>query len=134
MRANGQWLTATVSIFFLTSGVDIEIMIILVFYKPSLSMNIANTPAIHEDNPVCIRTTRTYKPREYLFESPHSAPYNTGDAAHIMEPAVNRVGLQKSVSIHTFQHSFAARYTCQGVHIRYRHLLEIRSPLDDMEI
>ncbi|NLE89947.1 MAG: phage integrase family protein [Dehalococcoidales bacterium] len=109
-------------------------MAILVFCKPPLSMSIANTPAIQEDNPVCFRTARTFKPREYLFESPHGAPYKNGDAAHIMEPAVNRAGLQKSVSIHTFQHSFAARYTCQGVHIRYRHLLEIRSPLDDMEI
>ena len=98
-------------------------------------MGIAKTPTIQDNNPICIRPApNTFKPKEYLFESPHGAPYNYGSAAPLMVPAVNSVGIQKSVSIHTLQHSFAPHYTNQGVHIRYRNLRETQSPLDYMEI
>ncbi|MEM6642000.1 MAG: site-specific tyrosine recombinase/integron integrase [Bacteroidota bacterium] len=96
---------------------------------------------------------RAYRPQYYLFEGQEGKPYSGSSVRKVLQRAVERAGVQKSVRPHTLRHSFATHLLENGTNLRYiqtllghtsaktteiythvssKELEEVRSPLDLM--
>jgi site-specific recombinase XerD len=111
-------------------------------------------------SPVLLDILRAYikksevRPLTYLFESGiPGEPYSSRSAQKVFQRAKQKGGLSKKVSFHSLRHSFATHLLEKGTDIRYikdllghfdiktteryvhvskQHLVQIRSPLDDL--
>jgi site-specific recombinase XerD len=62
---------------------------------------------------------RVKGPAEYLFTSNRGGSLHARSVAKVIQQAVNRCGVAKSVTPHTFRHSFATHLLEAGTDIRY---------------
>lgn len=96
-----------------------------------------------------------YSPKVYLFEGQGGGRYSTESVYHIFKDALRRAGINKEVGVHSLRHSYATHLHEGGLDIRYiqellghkstrtteiythvsrRNLIQVRSPIDDMDI
>jgi integrase/recombinase XerD len=96
-----------------------------------------------------------YKPKVYVFEGQSGGKYSARSIAKVLENAVTKSGVKKTVTLHTLRHSYATHVMDAGTELRYiqeilghsspkttmiythvssRRIGEIRSPLDDLSI
>ena len=66
---------------------------------------------------------KAYRPVKYLFEGPNGGPYSASSIRKILERAVKRAGIQKSVVVHTLRHSFGTHLLENGTNLRYIQVL-----------
>ncbi len=106
-----------------------------------------------------LETLREYykecKPKEYLFEGQFGGKYSPSSVRNMIEQKVNKAGVTKRGSAHTFRHTFATHLLEAGVdiriiqallghessrsteiytHISKKHLSKIKNPLDSLDI
>lgn len=99
---------------------------------------------------------RKYRPKEYLFEGFRKGePYSTRSLQRVLEAAKEKAGILKPGSIHALRHSFATHLLDKGtdvvmiqkllghndikttlryLHVTNRDLMDIQSPLDDLDL
>jgi integrase/recombinase XerD len=99
--------------------------------------------------------TRAYKPREYLFEGQTGGRYSSESVYHVFKEAMFKAGIKKDVGVHSLRHSYATHLHENGLDIRYiqellghkssrtteiythvsrRNLIQVRSPIDDLDV
>jgi integrase/recombinase XerD len=98
---------------------------------------------------------REYKPKEYLFEGAKGGPYAVRSLQQVFKEAKEKAGIKQSGGIHSLRHSYATHLLEAGTDIRFiqdllghsnilttwrythvsvRHISQIRSPLDDLNL
>ncbi|MCD4769163.1 MAG: site-specific integrase [Bacteroidales bacterium] len=96
-----------------------------------------------------------YQPKEYLFEGQKGGMYTASSVYNVFKQAIRRVGIKKDVGVHSLRHSYATHLHESGLDIRYiqellghkssrtteiythvsrRNLIDIRSPIDDLDL
>lgn len=96
-----------------------------------------------------------YSPNTYLFEGQKGGRYTASSVHGIFKTALSRTGINKEVGVHSLRHSYATHLHENGLDIRYiqellghkssktteiythvsrRKLLEIRSPIEDLDL
>lgn len=99
--------------------------------------------------------TAAYYPDLYLFEGQNGGKYTASSVYNVFKKALQRAGIQKEVGIHSLRHSYATHLHESGLDIRYiqellghqssktteiythvsrRHLIDIKSPIDDLDL
>jgi len=96
-----------------------------------------------------------YYPSLYLFEGQGGGKYTASSVYNVFKKAMQIAGIQKEVGIHSLRHSYATHLHESGLDIRYiqellghqssktteiythvsrRHLINIKSPIDDLDL
>ncbi|MDT8402166.1 MAG: tyrosine-type recombinase/integrase [Bacteroidales bacterium] len=96
-----------------------------------------------------------YRPGVYLFEGQNGGRYSVGSVYRVFCQAAKRAGIEKDLGVHSLRHSYATHLHEGGLDIRYiqellghkssktteiythvsrRNLLNIKNPLDDLDI
>ncbi|MBS0011218.1 MAG: tyrosine-type recombinase/integrase [Bacteroidales bacterium] len=96
-----------------------------------------------------------YKPSDYLFEGQKEGKYSAGSVYKVFCQAAKRAGIDRDIGVHCLRHSYATHLHEGGLDIRYiqellghkssktteiythvsrRNLLNIKNPLDDLDI
>jgi integrase/recombinase XerD len=96
-----------------------------------------------------------YQPKEYLFEGQYGGPYSARSAQQVFKDALQKAGINKSVSFHSLRHSYATHLLENGTDIRFikellghndikttliytnvsdKSLKNIKSPLDNLDL
>lgn len=97
----------------------------------------------------------SYKPRKYLFEGQTGGRYSSESVYRVFKEALRRAGINKDVGVHSLRHSYATHLHENGLDIRYiqellghkssktteiythvsrRNLIQVRSPIDDLDV
>ena len=97
----------------------------------------------------------SYHPLVWLFEGQAGGQYTVSSVYNVFKTALSRAGLDREVGIHSLRHSYATHLHESGLDIRYiqellghqssktteiythvsrRHLAQIRSPIDDLDL
>lgn len=66
---------------------------------------------------------KTYRPENYLFESPTRQPYSGSSVGIVVRKAGKRAKIAKRVTAHVLRHSFATHLLEAGTDIRYIQML-----------
>lgn len=61
---------------------------------------------------------KAYRPKEYLFEGQFGGKYSTRSVQAMFRKAINELGIQKKVSVHTLRHSYATHLLENGTDLR----------------
>lgn len=98
---------------------------------------------------------KEYKPTTYLFEGQYGDKYSQSSMRKVLKEAAHRAGLKNSPTLHWLRHSFATHLLEAGTDLRYiqqllghsssktteiytyvstKHISQIKSPLDDLNI
>ncbi len=96
-----------------------------------------------------------YKPEEYLFEGIHGSHYSARSVQQVLKRALVKAGIRKNASVHSLRHSCATHMLESGTdlrlvqeilghrsiktteiytHISTRNILNVKSPLDNLDI
>jgi integrase/recombinase XerD len=96
-----------------------------------------------------------YKPEEYLFEGIHGSHYSARSVQQVLKKALVKAGIRKNASVHSLRHSYATHMLESGTdlrlvqeilghrsiktteiytHISTKNILNIKSPLEDLDI
>ena len=96
-----------------------------------------------------------YRPREYLFEGQTGGRYSSESVYRVFKDALLKAGIKKEVGVHSLRHSYATHLHESGLDIRYiqellghrstrtteiythvsrRNLIQVRSPIEDMDV
>jgi integrase/recombinase XerD len=98
---------------------------------------------------------RSYRPRVYIFEGQSGGRYSSESVYRVFKDAMLRAGIKKDVGVHSLRHSYATHLHENGLDIRYiqellghkssrtteiythvsrRNLMQVRSPIDDLDV
>ena len=98
---------------------------------------------------------RSYGPLVYLFEGQGGDRYSVESVYNVFKQALRKAGIRKEVGVHSLRHSFATHLHESGLDIRYiqellghkstrtteiythvsrRNLVQVRSPIEDLDI
>lgn len=98
---------------------------------------------------------RAYNPRKYIFEGQGGGRYSTESVYRVFKTALKKAGIMKEVGVHCLRHSYATHLHENGLDIRYiqellghkssrtteiythvsrRNLIQVRSPIDDLDV
>lgn len=98
---------------------------------------------------------KSYKPVEYLFEGQKGGRYSVESVYNVFKQSLRKAGINKEVGIHSLRHSYATHLHESGLDIRFiqellghkstrtteiythvsrRDLINIKSPIEDMDI
>jgi integrase/recombinase XerD len=96
-----------------------------------------------------------FKPSKYLFEGQRGGKYSVESVYRVFKEALHRAGIKKDVGVHSLRHSYATHLHETGLDIRYiqellghrstrtteiythvsrRNLIQVRSPIEDMDV
>jgi site-specific recombinase XerD len=98
---------------------------------------------------------RAYRPKVWLFEGNEGRQYSTRSVQQVFKDAKEAAGIKQPGGIHTLRHSYATHLLESGTDVRFikdllghesllttmrythvslRHISQIRSPLDDLDL
>jgi len=98
---------------------------------------------------------RSYNPRNFLFEGQTGGRYSAESVYRVFRDAMERAGIKKDVGVHSLRHSYATHLHESGLDIRYiqellghkstrtteiythvsrRNLMQVRSPIEDLDL
>jgi integrase/recombinase XerD len=96
-----------------------------------------------------------YRPRVYMFEGQSGGKYSSESVYRVFKDALLRAGIKKDVGVHSLRHSYATHLHENGLDIRYiqellghkstrtteiythvsrRNLIQVRSPIEDLDV
>jgi integrase/recombinase XerD len=96
-----------------------------------------------------------FHPVKYLFEGQSGGKYSVESVYRVFKDALHKAGIKKDVGVHSLRHSYATHLHETGLDIRYiqellghrstrtteiythvsrRNLMQVRSPIEDMDV
>jgi integrase/recombinase XerD len=99
--------------------------------------------------------TEGFHPMKYLFEGQSGGRYSVESVYRVFKQALHSAGIKKDVGVHSLRHSYATHLHESGLDIRYiqellghrstrtteiythvsrRNLIQVRSPIEDMDV
>ena len=96
-----------------------------------------------------------FHPSKYLFEGQSGGRYSAESVYRVFKQALHKAGIKKDVGVHSLRHSYATHLHESGLDIRYiqellghkstrtteiythvsrRNLVQVRSPIEDMDV
>jgi len=96
-----------------------------------------------------------FHPMKYLFEGQNGGKYSVESVYRVFKEALHKAGIKKDVGVHSLRHSYATHLHETGLDIRYiqellghkstrtteiythvsrRNLIQVRSPIEDMDV
>ena len=96
-----------------------------------------------------------FHPVKYLFEGQNGGRYSVESVYRVFKEALHKAGIKKDVGVHSLRHSYATHLHETGLDIRYiqellghrstrtteiythvsrRNLIQVRSPIEDMDV